>query len=106
MAKIMQGTTPSVTIHISPKDFLLSDVTAMEVYVKNGDTITTYTASDLDVDTEANNITKVFTVEETEAFDPKKNVIIQGRFWIGDTVVGINKIVYGVSDMMGVGKDG
>ena len=106
MARIMQGTTPSVTVHISPNDFMLSDVTAMEVYVKNGNTITTYTVSDLDIDTEANNFTKVFTVEETAALDPLKNVVIQGRFWLGDTVVGINKITYGVDDMMGVGKDG
>lgn len=106
MARIMQGTTPSITIHISPEDFLLSEVTAMEVYVKNGNTLTTYTANDLDIDAEANSITKVFTVEETAALDPKKNVFVQGRFWLGNAVVGINKLTFGTADMMGVGVDG
>lgn len=106
MARIMQGTTPSVTIHISPDDFLLSNVTKMELYVKNGSNITTYMADDLDIDTDANSITKTFTEAETAALDPKKNVVIQGRFWLGNAIVGINKISYGVSDMQGVGADG
>ena len=106
MARIMQGTTPSVTIHISPDDFLLSNVTKMELYVRNGSNLKTYTADDLDIDTDENSITKTFTEAETAALDPKKNVVIQGRFWLGNAVVGINKISYGVGDMMGVGADG
>ena len=106
MARIMQGTTPSVTITINPDDFLLSNVTKMELYVRNGSNLTTYTADDLDIDTDANTITKTFTEAETAALDPKKNVVIQGRFWLGNAIVGINKISYGVSDMQGVGADG
>jgi len=106
MARIMQGTTPSVTITINTDDFLLSNVTKMELYVRNGSNLTTYTADDLDIDTDANTITKTFTEAETAALDPKKNVVIQGRFWLGNAIVGINKISYGVSDMQGVGADG
>lgn len=106
MARIMQGTTPSVTIHISPDDFLLSNVTKMELYVKNDSNITTYMADDLDIDIIENTITKTFSEAETAALNPKKNVFIQGRFWLGNAIVGINKISYGVGDMMGVGADG
>lgn len=106
MASIMQGTTPSVTITINPDDFLLSNVTKMELYVRNGSNLTTYAADDLDIDTDTNTITKTFTEAETAALDPKKNVVIQGRFWLGNAIVGINKISYGVSDMQGVGADG
>ena len=106
MASIMQGTTPSLTITINPDDFQLSAVTKIELYVKNGGTLTTYTAEDLTVDTEANTITKTFSEAETAALNPKKFVTVQGRFWLGSSVVGINKISFGVSDMMGVGADG
>ena len=106
MARIMQGTTPSVTIHISPDDFLLSNVTKIELYIRNGSSLRTYTADDLDIDTIANTVMKTFSEAETAALDPKKNVVIQGRFWLGNAIVGINKISYGVSDMQGVGADG
>lgn len=106
MASILQGTTPSLTITFAPDDLQLSAVTAIELYVRNGNALTTYTMGDLTVDTEANTVTKVFTEAETAALDPKKNVVIQGRFWAGDAVIGINKINIGVADMMGVGRDG
>lgn len=57
---IMQGTTPSITIQISSDDFLLSNVTAIELYVKNGNRMITYKMTDLVIDTEANTITKIF----------------------------------------------
>lgn len=106
MANIMQGTTPSITITIDPEDFLLSAVTRMELYVKNGGTLTTYTADDLTVDTEANTLTLTFSEAETAAMNPRKFLTVQGRFWLGTSVVGINKISFGVSDMMGVGANG
>lgn len=106
MASIMQGTTPSITITIDPDDFQLSAVTRMELYVKNDGTLTTYTAEDLTVDTEANTITKTFSEAETIAMNPTKFLTVQGRFWLGSSVVGINKLTFGVSDMMGVGADG
>lgn len=106
MAAIMQGTTPSITIHIDPEDFLLSAVTKIELYVKNGGTLTTYTADDLTVDTDANTITLTFSEAETVAMNPTKFLTVQGRFWLGSSVVGINKLTFGVADMMGVGADG
>lgn len=102
----MQGTTPSITVHIDPEDFLLSVVTKIELYVKNGGTLTTYTADDLTVDTDANTITLTFSEAETTAMNPKKFLTVQGRFWLGSSVVGINKLTFGVADMMGVGADG
>lgn len=106
MASIMQGTTPSLKIQISTDDLHLSNVTALELYIRNGSRLTTYTAEDLDVDTEENTVTKHFSVEETAALDPRKNITVQARFWVGDAVIGINKITIGVADMMGVGADG
>lgn len=106
MANIMQGTTPSITITIDPDDFQLSAVTRMELYVKNGGTLTTYTADDLTVDTEANTLTLTFSEAETAAMNPRKFLTVQGRFWLGSSVVGINKLTFGVSDMQGVGADG
>lgn len=47
MASTMQGTTPSLTITFSPDDLQLSAVTAIELYVRNGSSLTTYTAEDL-----------------------------------------------------------
>ena len=103
---IMQGTTPSITIQISPDDFLLSNVTAIELYMKNGNRMLTYKMTDLVIDTEANTLTKVFSEAETIKLQPKHSLIIQGRFWLGTSVVGINKLVFDVADMMGVGADG
>lgn len=106
MASIMQGTTPSLTITFSPDDLQLSAVTAIELYVRNGRSLTTYTAEELNVDADTNTITKHFSVEETAALDPRKNITVQARLWVGDEVIGINKISIGVADMMGVGADG
>lgn len=106
MAAIMQGTTPSITITIDPDDFQLSAVTKIELYVKNGGTLTTYTAEDLTIDTEANTITLTFSEAETIAMNPMKFLTVQGRFWLGSSVVGINKLTFNVADMMGVGADG
>lgn len=57
MSAIMQGTTPSLTITFSPDDLQLSAVTAIELYVRNGSSLTTYTAADLAIDLDANTIT-------------------------------------------------
>lgn len=106
MASIMQGTTPAVTIQIPNNAFRLSDVTAIELYVKQADAMKVYRKNDLIIDAEANTLTKSFSVEETSCFYPGVPVIIQGRFWIGDAVFGIDKIAIGVKDMQGVGANG
>lgn len=104
MNSIMQGTTPSLTISIDPDDFLLSDVQAIELYVANKGIVTTYTQSDLLIDTEENTVTKKFTEAETAAMSKRNTVTVQGRFWFPDgSVVGIAKITLSVADMIGVG---
>ena len=105
MSALMQGTTPSIEITISTEDFLLSNVTALELYILNGRNLNTYEMSDLTIDTENNTITKTFTEEETASLDPKSKVVIQARFWFADgSIVGINKISFQVADMLGVGS--
>jgi len=103
----MQGTTPSLTIKIKTDDFLVSDVTAVELYIRNSGTTKTYTLDDLSVDVERNMFVKRFNEAETAAYIPKKAVTIQARFWLTDgNIVGINKEYFDVADMMEVGTDG
>lgn len=106
MASIMQGTTPTAIIRIPPDEFLLSDVTAIDLKMENDGRITTYTMDDLEIDLEGNRIMRHMTVEETAALNPKQYVTFQGRFWLGDDVAGIRPVVFDVADMLGVGKDG
>ena len=104
MDAIMQGTTPALKVTIKRTDFLLSNVSRMEVYVANGKTLTVYTQADIMIDTDENTFTRVFTETETAAFTRKTNITVQGRFWFPDgNVVGIKKIVFAVDDMIGVG---
>ena len=105
MASIMQGTTPSLTITFSPDDLQLSAVTAMDIKIRNVRT-RSYGLDDMTIDTETNSFTYQFTEEETTELNPKKPLTIQGRLWLGDKIVGFNKIQFEVSDMMGVGTDG
>lgn len=104
MASIMQGTTPSLTITIDPDDLQLSSVTAMRISFRQDKSITWYKKDDFTIDTSANTFTKVLTEEETARLKPGVPLVIQGRFWLGRSVVGINKISIGVSDMQGVGS--
>ena len=106
MATILQGTTPSVKIHISPDDLPLSQVSEIELCFKNGYKMLTYHMADLVVDTDANTVTKTFTVQETAKLRADMPLIVQGRFWLGGAVVGISRITLSVGDMLGVGADG
>lgn len=104
MASIMQGTTPSLTIHINTDDFLISDVSRIELYISNGKDVATYTQDDLTIDTAENTITKKFSEEETAAMPRRGNIAVQGRFFFPDeSIVGIQRITFSVSDMLGVG---
>lgn len=107
MASIMQGTTPSLFLSFSESELLLSEVAALELYVKNNGRVTTYTLDDVEVDATENEIIKTFTEAETASFNPKQMVIVQGRIWFHDgSIVGIDKLLFTVEDMMGVGIDG
>ena len=105
MASIMQGTTPVLKILISPDDFLFENVTKIELYIENNHHLETYYAEDLTISTEENSLKKFFTEEETSNFDRNSEIIVQGRFWFADgSIVGINKIILNVADMLGVGN--
>lgn len=107
MAKVMQGTTPSLRIRIKTDEFYVTDVTAAEVYIRNAGATKTYKLDDLTVDAENNAFYKHFSEEETAAYIPRKSLIVQARFWLTDgNIVGINKTFFEVDDMMEVGVDG
>lgn len=103
MTNLMQGTTPSVTITIDTDDFLLSNVTEIDLKVQNGSTVTSYTIEDLTVDTSENTVTKAFTEDETTAMSPNNSIVIQARFFLADgSIIGINPLRYGVADFIGL----
>lgn len=103
MSTIMQGTTPSLIIKFNQSDLQVSDITAVELYIKNT-CIDTYELADLVIDTTENSITKVFTEDETSSFNPDRQITVQGRFWLsGGSIVGMKKILIDVEDMLGVG---
>lgn len=104
MSSIMQGTTPSLTITIDTDEFLLSNVTAIDMRIQNGSTITQYELSDLTIDTTENTVTKLFTEAETTALSPMSPVVAQARFTLSDgSIIGIEPLVYGVDDFIGLG---
>jgi hypothetical protein len=98
----MRGTTPTIEIEIDTEDFLLSELTAIELYVRNGNKISTYTKDDLIVDEESNVVSKQLTEADTKALDPQFPVIVQMRGWYADgNVIGIEKLVFDTADMEG-----
>lgn len=64
MNGILRGTTPDFIIRIKTEDFLVSDVTKLEIVVWNGIKKTTYGLNDVTVDTENN----IFGIHFSEAF--------------------------------------
>ena len=64
MSGILRGTTPDFTIRIKTEDFLVSNVTKLEIVVWNGIKKTTYGLNDVTVDTENN----TFGIHFSEAF--------------------------------------
>ena len=98
----MRGTTPTLTITINTSDFLLTSVTAIELCIENT-RLTKYTREDLTIDTDTNRVMKVFTEQETTRLNPKKPLVVQGRFWLaGGAVIGIDPIPFAVADMNGI----
>ena len=102
MDAIMRGTTPFIEIDISTDDFLVSSITAIDFYIRNGGKVNAYTIDDLVIDLDANSVIKPLTEEETLAYDPNMPVIVQMKCRLADeSVVGIEKLVFGVADMEG-----
>lgn len=103
MGAIMRGTTPTIEIEIDTEDFLLSALTAIELYIKNGNSTTTHTKDDLMIDETENVLSYQLTEAETKALDPQFPVIVQMRGWYVDgNVIGIDKLVFDTADMEGV----
>ena len=102
MGAIMRGTTPVIEIEIDTEDFLLSELTAIELYVKNGNTTATHTKDDLMIDETENVLSYQLTEADTKALDPQFPVIVQMRGWYADgNVIGIEKLVFDTADMEG-----
>ena len=102
MDAIMRGTNPTIEVEISPDDFLVSSITAVDFHIRNGSKVNTYTIDDLVIDLDANSVIKPLTEEETKAYDPNMPVIVQMKCRLTDgSVVGIEKLVFGVADMEG-----
>lgn len=102
MDAIMRGTNPTIEVEISPGDFLVSSITAVDFHIRNGSKVNTYTMDDLVIDLDANSVIKPLTEEETKAYDPNMPVIVQMKCRLTDgSVVGIDKLVFGVADMEG-----
>lgn len=59
MSGILRGTTPDFVIKVKTDDFLVSDVTKLEVTIWNGQRQTIYDLSDVTVDTTENNLSNV-----------------------------------------------
>lgn len=103
MSGIMRGTTPTIEIEIDTEDFLLSELTAIELYIRNGNTTVTHTKDDLTIDEVENVLSYQLTEAETKALNPQFPVIVQMRGWYADgNVIGIDKLVFDTADMEGV----
>lgn len=99
MASILQGTTPSITFNISEDDFLVGDVTKLELTFQNdGKTVTKHLS---DVTMADNSITYTFTEAETLALNPTARLYYQLRFGFQDgSIVGTAKASLNVSDLI------
>ena len=60
MASILQGTTPSLEIVISENDFIVTDVTELELTFQNGKTVLKKSLADVTVDAENNSFVYTF----------------------------------------------
>lgn len=92
MTEILQGTTPTLKINISTSDFLVSDVTKLELCIYHNNVKSIYGLSDVTTDTESNAFTYAFTEAETLAMNPKLPLYYQLRFMFEDgSIVGTNQ---------------
>lgn len=101
MSEILQGTTPSLEIKISTSDFLVSDVTKLELKMANGEETETYSLSDVTVDTTENSFVYQFTEAETLALVPGRTLYYQLRFMFANgSIVGTKTMTLKVADLM------
>lgn len=101
MSAILQGTTPSLEIRISTDDFLISDVTKLELVFSNMGNTVTHGLSDVTVNATNNSIVYNFTEAETLALSPTACLYWQARFGFADgSIVGTQKDSIAVSDLI------
>lgn len=81
---ILQGTTPDFVIKVNADDFVVSDVTKLEVTIWNGARQTIYGLSDVTVDTTENAFGIHFTEADTLALDSSKSFKWQMRCMFQD----------------------
>ena len=84
MSEILRGTTPDFVIKVSTKDFVVSDVTKLEVTIWNGTRQTIYGLSDVTLDTTENSFGIHFTEADTLALDSSKSFKWQMRCMFED----------------------
>lgn len=84
MSGILRGTTPDFVIKVNTDDFVVSDVTKLEVTIWNGTKQTIYGLSDVTVDTTENSFGIHFSEADTLALDSSKSFKWQMRCMFED----------------------
>lgn len=84
MGGILRGTTPDFVIKVNTDDFVVSDVTKLEVTIWNGTRQTIYGLSDVTVDSTENTFGIHFTEADTLALDSSKSFKWQMRCMFED----------------------
>lgn len=84
MSGILRGTTPDFVIKVNTDDFLVTDVTKLEVTVWNGARQSIYGLSDVTVDTTENSFGIHFTEADTLELDSSKSFKWQMRCMFED----------------------
>ena len=84
MSGILRGTTPDFVIKVSTDDFVVSDVTKLEVTIWNGTRQTIYGLEDVTVDSTDNSFGIHFTEADTLALDSSKTFRWQMRAMFAD----------------------
>lgn len=84
MSRILRGTTPDFVIKVKKEDFVVSDVTKLEVTIWSGQKQTIYGLSDVTVDATENTFGIHFTEADTLALDSSKSFKWQMRAMFED----------------------
>lgn len=101
MAEILQGTTPSLEIQIAESDFLVTDVTKLELTIANGSSVAIHDLTEVAVDADENSFTYSFSQAETLALKANDMLWYQLRFGFQDgSIVGTKKASLRVSDLI------
>lgn len=92
MSGILRGTTPDLVIKVKQEDFLVTDVTKLEVTIWNGTRQTIYGLADVTLDTAENAFCIHFTEADTLALVSSKSLKWQMRCMFADgNIVGTDE---------------